>query len=37
LVLGKAWPLTPPQVEELESIGTACLDYNRTLESFYLP
>jgi hypothetical protein len=32
----EAWPLTPPQVEELESIGAACLDYHRALELLYL-
>jgi hypothetical protein len=31
-----AWPLTPEQLTELESIGTACLEFQQALESLYL-
>ncbi len=31
-----AWPLTPAQVEELEQIGRACLEFHQALESLYL-
>lgn len=31
----EAWPLSPAQVEELEAIGAACLDYHRALELLY--
>jgi hypothetical protein len=30
------WPLTPEQVAQLESIGTACLEFHQALESLYL-
>ncbi|MBI4621954.1 MAG: hypothetical protein HY736_01890 [Verrucomicrobia bacterium] len=30
------WPLTPEQVTQLESIGTACLEFHQALESLYL-
>jgi len=30
------WPLTPEQVEELEQIGTACLEFHQALETLYL-
>ena len=32
----EAWPLTPAQLDELEAIGAACLDYHRALELLYL-
>ncbi len=32
----EAWPLSPAQVQELEAIGAACLDYHRALETLYL-
>jgi hypothetical protein len=32
----EAWPLTPAQRDELEQIGTACLDYHQALETLYL-
>ncbi|MDP1580324.1 MAG: hypothetical protein Q8M02_08600 [Candidatus Didemnitutus sp.] len=32
----QAWPLTPVQVAELESIGTACLEFHQALETLYL-
>jgi hypothetical protein len=31
-----AWPLTPAQVEQLEAIGTACLEFHQALEALYL-
>jgi hypothetical protein len=31
-----AWPLTTGQVEELEAIGAACLEYQQALETLYL-
>ncbi len=32
----EAWPLTAAQVEELEAIGAACLEFHQALESLYL-
>lgn len=32
----QAWPLTPEQVQELEQIGTACLEFHQALETLYL-
>jgi hypothetical protein len=32
----EAWPLTPEQVDELEAIGAACLEFHSTLEQLYL-
>ena len=31
-----AWPLTAKQVEELEAIGSACLEFQQALETLYL-
>jgi hypothetical protein len=31
-----AWPLTPAQVQELEQIGAACLEFHQALETLYL-
>lgn len=31
-----AWPLTPAQVQELEAIGAACLEFHQALETLYL-
>lgn len=31
----QAWPLTPEQVQELEQIGTACLEFHQALETLY--
>jgi hypothetical protein len=31
-----AWPLTAKQAEELEAIGSACLEYQQALETLYL-
>ncbi|MGD1029865.1 MAG: hypothetical protein ABSA05_01870 [Opitutaceae bacterium] len=31
-----AWPLTGRQLEELEAIGSACLEYQQALETLYL-
>jgi hypothetical protein len=32
----QAWPLTPEQVEQLEAIGAACLEFHQALETLYL-
>jgi len=32
----EAWPLTAKQLEEIEAIGQACLDFHKALESLYL-
>ncbi len=32
----QAWPLTPGQVEQLEQIGAACLEFHQALEILYL-
>ena len=32
----EAWPLTPAQVQELEQIGAACLEFHQALETLYL-
>jgi hypothetical protein len=32
----QAWPLTPDQVQELEQIGAACLEFHQALETLYL-
>jgi hypothetical protein len=32
----QAWPLTPDQATELESIGAACLEFHQALETLYL-
>ncbi len=32
----EAWPLTAGQVEELNAIGTACVEYHQALETLYL-
>jgi hypothetical protein len=32
----EAWPLTAAQVEELEAIGTASLEFHQALETLYL-
>lgn len=31
-----AWPLTPDQVQQLEAIGVACLEFHQALETLYL-
>lgn len=31
----QAWPLTPEQVQELEQIGVACLEFHQALETLY--
>lgn len=31
-----AWPLTPDQVQQLEAIGAACLEFHQALETLYL-
>ena len=31
-----AFPLTEPQLAEIEAIGAACADFNRALETLYL-
>lgn len=31
-----AWPLTPDQVRQLESIGSACYEFHQALETLYL-
>lgn len=31
-----AWPLAPEQVEQLEQIGAACLEFHQALETLYL-
>ena len=31
----QAWPLTPEQVQELEQIGAACLEFHQALETLY--
>ncbi|MDO8544330.1 MAG: hypothetical protein Q7S40_28145 [Opitutaceae bacterium] len=32
----EAWPLTPEQAAELETIGAACLEFHQVLETLYL-
>ncbi len=32
----EAWPLRPEQVQELEQIGSACLEFHQALETLYL-
>lgn len=32
----EAWPLTPAQRDELERIGSACLEFHQALETLYL-
>ncbi|MBM3855142.1 MAG: hypothetical protein FJ399_18645, partial [Verrucomicrobia bacterium] len=32
----EAWPLTPEEVEGLEAIGAACLEFQQALETLYL-
>lgn len=32
----EAWPLTPEQVRQLETIGAACLEFHQALETLYL-
>jgi hypothetical protein len=32
----EAWPLAPAQVEQLEAIGAACLEFHQALEALYL-
>ena len=32
----EAWPLTPEQLAQLESIGAACLEFHQALETLYL-
>ncbi len=32
----EAWPVTPAQVQELQAIGTACLEFHQALETLYL-
>ena len=32
----EAWPLTRDQVEQLEQIGGACLEFHQALETLYL-
>lgn len=31
----EAWPLSPEQVQQLEQIGTACLEFHQALETLY--
>lgn len=31
-----AWPLTPAQLEQLQTIGAACLEFHQALETLYL-
>src|ERR1044071_4655675 len=31
----EAWPLTREQVEQLEAIGAACLEFHQALEALY--
>ncbi len=31
----EAWPLTPEQLQQLEQIGTACLEFHQALETLY--
>lgn len=31
----EAWPLSPPQVEQLEAIGQACLEFHRVVDLLY--
>lgn len=31
----EAWPLTPAQLQQLEQIGTACLEFHQALETLY--
>lgn len=32
----RAWPLTKSQLDELEAIGTACLEFHQAMETLYL-
>lgn len=32
----EAWPITPEQLEELNQIGAACLEFHQALETLYL-
>ena len=32
----RAWPLTKAQLDELEAIGTACLEFHQAMETLYL-
>jgi hypothetical protein len=32
----EAWPVTGPQLEQLEAIGSACVEFHQALEALYL-
>src|SRR6266487_4667078 len=32
----EAWPLKPEQVQQLEAIGAACVEFHQALETLYL-